>query len=45
MESKFHLPLHEQLATEDEALREAMQYGADLVDRLVPWFDPQSMCS
>ena len=45
MESRFQLPLHEQLATEDEALREAMRSGADLVVGLMPWFDPPSMCS
>jgi len=42
VQRKFDLPLCEELASEDEALREAVQYGADLVDGLCPWFDPQS---
>lgn len=45
MQSKFHLPIEEQLATAEEALREAMRYGADLVDGLVPSFDPNDMSS
>ena len=39
---EFALPLDEDLLSEEEAKREAMQYGADLVDGLLPWFDPQS---
>jgi hypothetical protein len=39
---EFALPLDEDLSSEEEAKREAMQYGADLVDGLLPWFDPRS---
>ena len=42
-ESKFDLPLDEDLFSEGEALHEGMQYGFDLVDGLLPWFDPQSV--
>jgi hypothetical protein len=43
-EKTFDVPLAEDLYSEDEALREGMQYGIDLVDGLLAWFDPQSMC-
>ena len=36
----FDLPLDEDLPTEAEASNEAIQYGRDLVDGLLPWFDP-----
>ena len=39
-ERTFDLPLDEELATEEEALREGFQYGLDLVDGVLPWFDP-----
>ena len=39
---EFALPLDEDLLIEEEAKHEAMQYGVDLVDGLLPWFDPQS---
>ena len=39
---RFTLPLDEDLASEEDVLREALQYGVDLVDGLLPWFDPQS---
>ena len=42
-ENKFEVPLDEELPSEDEALHEAVQYGLDLIDGLLPWFDPQSM--
>ena len=35
----FDLPLDEDLPTQAEALNEAIQYGRDLVDGLLPWFD------
>ena len=41
---KFELPLDDDLCCEEEALSQGMQYGVDLVDGLLPWFDPQSMC-
>ena len=42
-ERTFDLPLDEALVSEDEALQEAIQYGRDLVDGLLPWFDPEAM--
>jgi len=42
-ESRFDLPLDAERSTKEEALREAMRYGKDLVDGLVPPFDPRSM--
>ena len=41
--SKFDLPLEADLCSERDALHQAMQYGLDLVDGLVPWFDPDSI--
>ena len=43
VERTFDLPLDEALISEDEALHEAIQYGRDLVDGLLPWFDPEGM--
>ena len=40
-ETHFELPLDEDLFSEGEALQEGMQYGVDLVDGLLPWFEPQ----
>jgi hypothetical protein len=42
-ECSFDLPLYAKLATEDEALRQAMQYGADILDGLVPSIDAPTM--
>jgi hypothetical protein len=42
-ERKFDLPLDEDLFSPEEVLREGMQYGCDLIDGLLPWFNPQSM--
>jgi len=42
-ERTFEVPLDEDLLSEDEALHEALQYGCDLVDGLLPWFDPETM--
>jgi hypothetical protein len=41
--NKFDLPLDADLSTEHDALHQAMQYGLDLIDGLVPWFDPNSI--
>jgi hypothetical protein len=37
----FPLLLDEDLATEEEAVREGFQYGIDLIDGLLPWFNPK----
>ena len=42
-ERLFEVPLDEDLLSEDEALHEALQYAVDLVDGLLPWFDPRTM--
>ena len=42
-ERTFEVPLDEDLLSEDEALHEALQYSRDLVDGLLPWFDPRMM--
>jgi len=44
-ESEFELPLDEDLCSESEALQEGMRYGLDLVDGLLPWFNPQNALS
>ncbi|HZN24865.1 MAG TPA: hypothetical protein VFB75_11605 [Burkholderiales bacterium] len=41
---EFQLPLDEDFASEEQATREAIQYGADLIDGLLPWFNPQTLC-
>jgi hypothetical protein len=41
--NKFDLPLEADLCSENDALHQAMQYGLDLIDGLVPWFDPDSI--
>ena len=38
---EFPLLLDEDLPTEEEAAREGIQYGLDLIDGLLPWFDPE----
>ena len=43
-ECKVDLPLYDRFTSEDEALQQALRYGADLVDGLLPTFDPQRMC-
>jgi hypothetical protein len=43
--NKFDLPLDAELYSELDALHQAMQYGLDLIDGLVPWFDPDSISS
>jgi hypothetical protein len=45
VECKFSMPLCKGISTEDEVLHEAIHYGRDLVDGLLPWFDPrQTAC-
>jgi hypothetical protein len=43
IERTFDVPLDEDLFSEDEALQEALHYGRDLADGLLPWFDPRTM--
>jgi hypothetical protein len=42
-ERSFEVPLDEDLLSEDEAFQEALQYACDLIDGLLPWFDPRTM--